>query len=61
MSLIRLIIIAILIYFAVKLVQNFLKTPKKKSHIKGSPKPKKTLDLSDADIEDADYKDISDD
>ena len=60
MSLIRLIIIFIIIYFGMKLIQNFLKAPTPKNEVKGSPK-QKPLDLSDADIEDADYKEIKDD
>jgi len=57
----RLIILALLIYLAIKLVSNLLKAPSPKSEVKGSPTDKKPLDLSGADIEDADFEDIDDD
>jgi len=60
MSLLRLIIIFLLVYFTVKLIQNLLKAPPQKTEIKGSPKRKEPLDLSNADIEDADFKEIND-
>jgi hypothetical protein len=50
----------LLVYIAVKLLQNLLKLPPSKTEIKGSPKDNKPLDLSDADIEDADFKEIDD-
>jgi len=57
----RLIILALLIYLVVKLFGNLLKAPPPKSEIKGSPVDKnKPLDLSGADIEDADFEDIDD-
>lgn len=59
--LIRLIIFFLLIYLAVQLFKNLLKAPTQKSEIKGSPKNKKPLDLSNADIEDADFEEINED
>jgi hypothetical protein len=56
--LIRLIIIIMLIYLAVKLFKNLLVAPPPKSEIKGTPKKGKPLDLSNADIEDADFEEI---
>lgn len=58
MSLIRLIILVLLIYLAIKLFKNLLKAHPQQSDIKGTPKDKKPLDLSNADIEDADFRDI---
>lgn len=58
MALIRLIILVVLIYFAIKLFKNLLKAPDKQTEIRGTPKSKKPLDLSNADIEDADFKEI---
>ena len=55
----RLIILALLIYLAIKLVSNLLKAPPPKSEVKGSP-TNKPIDLSGADIEDADFEDIND-
>ena len=56
----RLIIIALLVYLAVKLFEKLLQSPRKKSEIKGTPITKKPLDLSNADIEDADFEEIKD-
>jgi len=61
MSLIRLIILFVLIYLAVKLFKNLLKSPSQKAEIKGTPRKRKPLDLSDADIEDADFEEIDED
>lgn len=60
MSFIKLIILLLLAYFAIKFVNYILRAPAPKSEIKGSPKTKKPLDLSNADIEDADFKEIND-
>ena len=54
----RLIILALIIYLAVKVLSNLLKAPPPKSEVKGSPVNKRPLDLSNADIEDADFEDI---
>jgi len=56
----RLIILALLIYLAVKLFSNLLKAPPPKSEVKGTPTDKKPIDLSGADIEDADFEEIND-
>jgi hypothetical protein len=54
----RLIILALLIYLAVKIVGNLLKAPPPKSEVRGRPTDKKPIDLSGSDIEDADFEDI---
>ena len=54
----RLIILALLIYLAIKLFSNSLKAPPPKSEVKGSPTKKNTIDLSGTYIEDADFEDI---
>lgn len=56
----RLILLGILIYVAFKLLKDFLMSPQQKIEVKGTPTNKKTLDLSDADIEDAKFEDIKD-
>lgn len=56
----RLILLGILIYIAFKLLKDFLMSPQQKIEVKGTPTNKKTLDLSDADIEDAKFEDIKD-
>lgn len=58
--LIQVLFFFLLAYIAVKLLQNLLKAPTSQTEIKGSPKEKKPLDLSDADVEDADFKEIDD-
>ncbi|MCU0644681.1 MAG: hypothetical protein MUC94_10505 [bacterium] len=60
LRLIRILFFFLLAYIAVKLLQNLLKSPPSQSAIKGSPKDKKPLDLSESDIEDADFKEIDD-
>ncbi len=55
----RLIIFTVLIYLTAKLLKNLSKTPVQKSEIKGTPKDKKPLDLSNADIEDADFEELN--
>ena len=61
MSLFRLIIYALIIYFVVKFVKYIIMLSSPKSEIKSSADRKKPLDLSDADIEDADFKEIDED
>jgi hypothetical protein len=58
MSLFKLFIYGLIIYFAIKLVKVLFKPAPPKSEIKGSPNRKKPIDLSGADIEDADFKEI---
>ncbi len=55
----RLIILGLLIYLAVKLFEKLLHSTNQKSEIKGTPITKKPLDLSNADIEDADFEEIN--
>lgn len=57
-KMIRLIIFWILIYFIYRLIKNLLYSPEPKSSIKGSPREQKPLDVSDADIEDAKFKEL---
>lgn len=59
MYLFRLFIYGLIIYFAIKLVKFLFKPTNPKSEIKGSPNKKRPIDLSDADIEDADFKEIN--
>ena len=59
MYLFRLFIYGLIIYFAIKLVKDFFKPEAPKSEIKGSPNNKKPIDLSDADVEDAEFKEIN--
>jgi len=58
MYLFRLFIYGLIIYFAIKLVKGLFKPASPKSEIKGTPSKKKPIDLSGADIEDADFKEI---
>lgn len=50
----------LLAYIAIKLVQNLLKLPPRQGDVKGSPRTSQPLDLSEADVEDADFKEIKD-
>jgi len=61
MSLLRLVFFVLLIYLAVKLFKNLLQAPTRRTSVKGTPKSGAPLDLSDADIEDAEFKEIDDD
>lgn len=56
----RFIILVILFYLMAKLIKKLLNSPPPKSEVKGNPATKKPLDLSNADIEDADFKEIDD-
>ena len=56
----RLFLLALLIYLAIKLFSNLLKAQPPKSEVKGTPTDKKPIDLSGADIEDADFEEIND-
>ncbi|MDZ7330892.1 MAG: hypothetical protein ONB31_02815 [candidate division KSB1 bacterium] len=56
----RIILLGLLIYIALKLLKDFLMSPQQKIEVKGTPTNKKPLDLSDADIEDAKFEDIKD-
>lgn len=58
MYLFRLFIYGLIIYFAIKLIKSLFKPANPKSEIKGYANKKKPIDLSDADVEDADFKDI---
>ncbi len=57
----RLILLAFLIYLALKLIKSLLAPPRNDIEVKGTPTTKKPLDLSDADIEDAKFEDIKED
>ena len=54
---IRFIFLAIALYLAARIVGSFIKSPKSQVEVKGDTK-KETLDLSDEDIQDVDYKEI---
>ena len=57
---IRLILWLILIYLGYKVVKNWLGQPSsKKQEVKGKPK-NKPLDLKDADVEDANFRELHD-
>ena len=58
MSLFKLFIYGLIIYFAIKLVKVLFQPTRPKTEIKGTPRKTKPIDLSDADIEDADFKEI---
>lgn len=60
LRLIQILFFFLLAYIAAKLLQNLLKSPPSQTEIKGSTKAKKPLDLSDADVDDADFKEIDD-
>lgn len=59
MSLFRLIFLGFLLYFAYKLLSGIFRmfTPEEKQKVKGKSK-KPPLDLGNADVEDADFKDV---
>lgn len=59
-KLIQILIFFLFAYLAIKLVQNLLKLPPRQGDVKGSPRNTKPLDLSEADVEDADFKEIKD-
>ncbi len=54
---IRLILWLLLIYLAYRMVKNWLEGPVNKTQVKGKPKTS-PLDLHDADIEDANFREI---
>ncbi len=54
----RLIFWGLIFYFAYRLVTNILKPRQPRSQVRGKPKTKPPLDLDDADIEDAKYKEL---
>lgn len=57
----RLIILGLLVYFGYRLLRGLLPptNPAQKARVKGQAKSK-PLDLNDADVEDAHYRDLSD-
>ncbi len=58
MSLFRLIIIGLLIYLVSKFVKNLLNPPKEHSKVEGTPKQESDLNLTNSDIEDADFEEL---
>lgn len=56
----RFIILTMLFYLVAKLIKNLMQSPPQKPGVKGTPAAKKALDLSNADIEDADFEEIND-
>lgn len=57
-KLIRTIIFWVLIYLIYKLIKSILRAPEPRATIKGTPRDQKPLDISDADIEDAKFKEL---
>ncbi|MDZ7262963.1 MAG: hypothetical protein ONB16_00170 [candidate division KSB1 bacterium] len=57
-KLIRVIIFWVLVYLIYKLLKNIFQAPAPRSTIKGTPRNQKPLDVSDADIEDAKFKEL---
>ncbi|MFQ5648786.1 MAG: hypothetical protein ACE5IY_02480 [bacterium] len=59
MSLLRLILIAILFYWGIKLFRGILRLfGSEREQVDGKPKGKGPLDLSQHDVEDADFEEI---
>ena len=59
MGLFRLIIFSFFIYFCVKAIQKLFNDQRNKTDVQGTKRTNNPIDLSNADIEDAEYKDIS--
>ena len=60
MSLFRLFIILLVIYFVNKVIKNIFLSPGRKKEVEGNPNNTEPLDLSNADIEDADFEELDD-
>jgi len=58
MTIYSLLIILLLFYLVVKLVKEFSNQPRRQSEIRGQPHKKSELDLSNADVEDADFEEV---
>ncbi|RMD99333.1 MAG: hypothetical protein D6814_05780 [Calditrichaeota bacterium] len=56
---IRFILWLIIFYLAYRLIKNWISQPPPKREVKGKPK-NKPLDLSDADVEDAKFRELHD-
>lgn len=56
--LLRLILWGILFYLAYKIVSNLLRPGERKSEVRGQKSRNSSLDLSNHDVEDADFEDI---
>lgn len=59
MSLLRLLLYGLLFYFAYKVISNLFSGEKKKTQIRGNKKGRPPLDLSNEDVEDADFEDLN--
>jgi len=56
--LLRFLLFITIIYLVSKLVQTLFKSPERKSEIHGNPTKNNPLDLSNEDVEDADFEEI---
>lgn len=56
----RLIFWALVVFLAFRLIRNLIAPPRPRTKVKGTP-GSKPLDLSDKDVEDANYREIRDD
>ena len=56
--LIKLILLALLFYWAGKLIKNLLTPPPNINPVKGNQRKNKPLDLSNYDVEDADFEEV---
>lgn len=59
MFLLRLLFYGLLFYFAYKIISNLFGDREKKTQIRGSKKSRPPLDLSNEDVEDADFEDLN--
>lgn len=59
MSLLRLLFYGLLFYFAYKIITRLFSGEEKKTQVKGSKKGRPPLDLSNEDVEDADFEDLT--
>lgn len=56
--LLRFFLFIAILYLASKLVQNLFKSTEQKNEIRGNPRKNEPLDLSDKDVEDADFEEV---
>jgi hypothetical protein len=56
----RLLFFFLIIYFGIRAVGKLLQSEKPKHEVRGQPKNPNSIDLSDKDIEEVDFKEIKD-
>lgn len=56
----RLLFFFLLIYWGIRAVAKLLQSDKPKTEVRGRPKQRNSLDLSDKDVEEVDFKEIKD-